>query len=127
MTRGRKPETAIAEAKKFAGRMGYRTQDNPYDDLGYDFLIFKKDSFRAVRVRQTRYRIESEPLYGDLFPDEVRDLCDLPFPDFIIRELWLRTQHERTWRRLEVYGFGVTEIEWWKPDGYTNPYARKGT
>lgn len=124
MTRGRRPVVAISEAKRFAERMGYRWQDNPYSDLAYDFIIFKKDSFRAVKVRQTRYRIEPNPVFKKLFPIEIQGLNDLPFPDFILRELWLRTQHERSWRRLEVYPFSVGEIGWWGPDGYINPYAR---
>jgi hypothetical protein len=124
MTRGRKPVKAIGEAKRFAERMGYRWQDNPFWDLAYDFLIFKPASFRAVKVRQTRYRINPEPLYEELFPDEIRGLRDLPFPQFILKELWLRTQHERVWRRLVVYPVSIEELEWWMPDGYTNPHAR---
>jgi hypothetical protein len=124
MTRGRKADTAIAEAKGFAERMGYRWQDNTNPDLRYDFQIFKTIAFRAIAVRQTRYRIGTGTLYEDLFPDEIRGLRELPFPLFILRELWLRTQHERTWRRLIVYDFAVAEIGWWGPDGYTNPYAR---
>jgi hypothetical protein len=33
MTRGKKPVAAIAEAKKFAERMGYRWQENSHPDL----------------------------------------------------------------------------------------------
>jgi hypothetical protein len=124
MTRGRKPETAIAEAKAFADRMGYRWIDNPHADLPYDFEIFKPESVRLVKVRQTRYRIDPEAFYDQLFPEEVRGLRELPFPPFIPRELWLRTQHERIWRRLHVTEVSVGEIEWWGPDGYTNPHAR---
>jgi len=124
MTRGKRPEGAIVEAKGFAGRMGYRWQDNGNADLPFDFLIFKHESFRAVRVRQTRYRIDPESFYEEMFPDEIRDLRNLPFPSFIIRELWLRTQHERVWRRLVIYDVAVSEIGWWGPDDYTNPHAR---
>jgi len=87
MTRGRKPEAAIAEAKKFAERMGYRWIDNPYADLPYDFQIFKPESVRLVKVRQTRYRIDPEAFYDKTFPEEVRRLRELPFPPFILREL----------------------------------------
>lgn len=113
MTRGQRPLKAIAEAKGFAERMGYRWQDNPHEDLAYDFLIFKSDSIRLVRVRQTRYRINPDSLYEDLFPDEIRALRELPFPKPIVRELWLRTQHERVWRRLTIHDLSVGEIEWW--------------
>jgi hypothetical protein len=124
MTRGKKPEAAIAEAKGFAERMGYRWTDNPHTDLAFDFEIFKPLYFRLVKVRQTRFLIDPEAFYEELFPDEIRQLRELPFPPFILRELWLRTRHERTWRRLVVYDLSVAEIGWWGPDDYTNPHAR---
>jgi len=124
MTRGKKPEAAIAEAKGFAGRMGYRWTDNPHPDLAFDFEIFKPLYFRLVKVHQTRFQIDSEALYEELFPDEITGLRKLPFPPFILRELWLRTRHERAWRRLVVHDLSVAEIGWWGPDNYTNPHAR---
>lgn len=124
MTRGRKPEAAIAEAKGFAERMGYLPIDNQLDDLMFDFLIFKRESVRVVKVRQTRYHIDPNGFYDQQFPDEIQGLRNLPFPPFILRELWLRTQHERVWRRLVVYDLSVEEIAWWGPDEYVNPHAR---
>jgi len=124
MTRGRKPDAAIAEAKGFAERMGYLSIDNQHDDLMFDFLIFKRGSVRVVKVRQTRYHIDPNGFYDQQFPDEIRGLRNLPLPPFILRELWLRTQHERAWRRLVVYDLSIEEIEWWGPDEYMNPHAR---
>jgi len=40
MTRGKKPEAAIREAKGFAERMGYRWITNPHPDLAFDLEIF---------------------------------------------------------------------------------------
>jgi len=125
MTRGKKPVAAIAEAQMFAERMGYRCIVNPHTDLPYDLLIFKPEMIRLVRVLQTRYHIDPNGFYDQQFPDEVKELLALPFPQCILRELWLRTQHERVWRRLIVHEHVVEEIEWWGPDGYTNPHARK--
>ena len=124
MTRGKKPGAAIAEAKTFAERMGYRWTDNPHADLAFDFEIFKLLYFRLVKVHQTRFTINAEAFYEELFPDEILGLRELPFPPFILRELWLRTRHERAWRRLVVYDLSVAEIGWWGPDNYTNPHAR---
>ena len=124
MTRGKKPEAAIAEAKTFAERMGYRWTDNPHADLAFDFEIFKPLYFRLVKVHQTRYHIDPNGFYEQQFPDEIKGLRELPFPPFILRELWLRTRHERAWRRLVVYDLSVAEIGWWGPDDYTNPHAR---
>ena len=122
MTRGKKPSAAIVEAQKFAERMGYRCIVNPHTDLPY--LIFKPEMIRLVRVLQTRYHIDPNGFYDQQFPDEVKELRALPFPPFILRELWLRTQHERVWRRLIVHDHVVSEIGWWGPDDYTNPHAR---
>lgn len=124
MVRGKKPVAAIREAKKFAERMGYRWMDNPYPDLSFDFWISKPVAFRAVKARLIRNRIDPDAFYEDLFPDEIQGLRELPFPRYILRELWVRTRHERAWRRLVIHDLSVMEIEWWKPDGYTNPYAR---
>ncbi len=71
MTRGRKPEAAIAEAKKFAERMGYWWQENTNPELAYDLFCFKPASVRVVKVRQTRYRINPETIYEDLLPDDL--------------------------------------------------------
>jgi hypothetical protein len=125
MTRGQKPVAMIGEAKKFAEQMGYRWQENTQADLGYDLFIFKPETACIVRVRQTRYRIDPENCYEDLLHDDLRVMRGLPFPHWFPKEIWIRTQHERNWRRLRVYKDVVSEIEWWQPDGYTNPYARQ--
>jgi hypothetical protein len=124
MTRGKRPVAAIAEAKLSAERMGYRWMENPHDELPYDLLIFKPVSVRLVKVRLTRYPVDPNGFYEQQFPDEIRGLRSLPYPPCIPRELWLRTRHERAWRRLIVRDHGVEEIGWWGPDDYTNPHAR---
>jgi hypothetical protein len=124
MARGKKPEAAIAEAKKFSERMGYWWQENTNPALAYDFLIFKSAYLRVVKVRQTRYRIDPDTMYEDLMPDDLKAVRALPFPAWLPREIWLRTQHERVWRRLWVRELSVGEIGFWVPDGYTNPHAR---
>jgi hypothetical protein len=77
-----------------------------------------------VKLRLTRYRIDPDAMYEDLFPEEIDGLHDLPFPPFILRELWLRTRNERVWRRLVIHDAVVSEIGWWGPDDYTNPHMR---
>jgi len=104
--------------------MGYLPVDNQHEDLAFDFLIFKPESARAVKVRQTRYHIDPNGFYEQQFPDEIQGLRNLPFPPFILRELWLRTQHERMWRRLVIHDLSIGELEWWGPDEYTNPHTR---
>jgi hypothetical protein len=125
MTRGRKPTTAIDEAKGFAERMGYRWMENTEPDLLFDFLIFKTDSVRVVKVRQTRYHIDPDVFYDKNYQKEVAGLRNLPFPPYVFRELWLKTRGEKVFRRLHVTEVSVGEIEWLGPDGYTNPHARQ--
>ena len=124
MTRGKKPAAAIAEAKGFAERMGYRSLDNTDNDLPFDFLIYKPESIRLVKVRQTRFRIDPYDSSDQICPEEVAGLRTLTFPPYVIRELWLRTQHERVWRRFMIGAGSVEEIVWWGPDSYTNPHSR---
>jgi len=125
MARGKRPVVAIDEAKKSAEKMGYRWQENTANpELGFDLIIFKGDAARIVRVRQTRYRIDPDSFYEELLPEDLFEVRNLPFPAWMPREIWLRTQHERTWRRLQVRDCSVGEIGWWGPDNYTNPHAR---
>ncbi|MEN6396412.1 MAG: hypothetical protein ABFC78_08020, partial [Methanoregula sp.] len=104
--------------------MGYHWQENEHPDLPYDLFIFKPDAACIVRVRQTRYRIDPDTIYEKLIPGDLREVRALPFPPWFPKEIWLRTQHERTWRRLLVLPKSVPEIEWWGPDDYKNPHAR---
>jgi hypothetical protein len=55
MTRGKKPVAAIKEAKKFAGKMGYRWQENTDNpDLAFDLMVFKPGYAMFVKVRVPR-------------------------------------------------------------------------
>jgi hypothetical protein len=125
MTRGKRPLAAIREAKKFAEKMGYRWQENTDNpDLAYDLQVFKPGYAVLVKVRVPRYHINPNVFYEDLLADDLREVRALPFPAWMPREIWLRTRHERGWRRLRVHDLAVAEIEWWKPDEYVNPHAR---
>ena len=125
MARGPKPAGAIRDAKKFAEKMGYRWQENTDNpELGYDLLLFKEGITFLLRVRGLRNAIGPDVFYEDLLADELRELRELPFPKWMPREIWLRTRHERTFRRLRILDVAVAEIGFWEPDGYVNPYAR---
>jgi hypothetical protein len=63
MTRGKKPTTALDEAKSCAEKMGYRWIANTETEMPFDFLIFKPESVRVVKVRQTRYHIDPNGFY----------------------------------------------------------------
>jgi hypothetical protein len=125
MTRGKKPEAAINDAKKFAEKMGYQWQENTDNpDLAYDLFLFKPGYTFLVKVRVVRNHIDPDTFYEDLLEDDLRDVRALPFPQWMPREIWLRTQHERTFRRLRIYDVAVGEIGFFDPDEYVNPHAR---
>jgi hypothetical protein len=125
MTRGKKPLAAIRDAKKFAERMGYKSQENTDNPaLAYDLMVFKPEYAMLVKVRVVRNMIHPEVFYEDLLKDDLREIRALPFPQWMPREIWLRTQHERTFRRLRIYDVAVGEIGFFDPDEYVNPHAR---
>jgi len=125
MTRGHRPLAAIRDAKKFAERMGYQWQENTDNpELAYDLHLFKPGYAFLVKVRVLRNHLSPDAFYEDLLAEDLRDVRALPFPHWMPREIWLRTQHERTFRRLRVYDVAVGEIGFWTPDDYVNPHAR---
>ncbi len=125
VARGKKPANGQDNAKKFAERMGYHWMENPEPDLPFDLLIYKTDSIRAVKIVQTRYRIDPECFYEKKFPEDIRGMRSLPFPPQVFREIWLKTRGERVFRRLHVMEKSVGDIGWWGPDDYTNPHIRQ--
>ncbi|WP_372961599.1 hypothetical protein [Methanoregula sp.] len=93
----------------------------------YRFLylhLFKPSFAFLMKVRVLRYHIDPDAFFEELIPDEITRVRNLPFPTWMPREIWLRTQHERTFRRLFILDTGVWEVGWMKPDGYVNPHAR---
>jgi hypothetical protein len=125
MTRGPRPTAAIRDAKKFAERMGYQWQENTDNpELAYDLIAFKDQYAMLVKVRVVRNNIHPETFYEDLLADDLREVRALPFPPWMPREIWLRTQHERIFRRLRILDVAVGEIGFFDPDEYVNPHAR---
>jgi len=125
MARGKKPAGAVADAKKFAEKMGYRWEENSHPDLLYDLLLFKSTSMQLVKVRVMRYPVGPDTRYEDLLPADIAGVRSLPFPKWMPREIWLRTQDERAFRRLQILDNGVFEIGLTTPEGYVNPHARE--
>jgi hypothetical protein len=87
-------------------------------------MKIKMQCTMLVRVRVQRFPVSPDDFYEDLLAEDLREVRVLPFPAWMPREIWLRTRHERAWRRLRVIDATVSEIEWWKPEDYVNPHAR---
>jgi hypothetical protein len=122
MTRGKKPTTAIDEAKSCAEKMGYRWCRNTDPEFPFDAFIFRDAVIAVVKVKKVRYSIDDKKPAEKIFPDEIKALRALPMPLFVLRELWVRTQNERAWRRFYILSDVVGELGFNKVEGYVNPH-----
>ena len=120
--RGRKPTTAIEEAQCCAEKMGYRWVKNTAADLPFDGFIFRPAVITAVKLKKVRYAIDNEVIIERKFPDEVKNLRFLPLPQSVLRELWIRTQNERAWRRFYILPEITAEIEFNTAENYRNTH-----
>jgi len=122
MTRGKKPTTAIDEAKSCAEKMGYRWCGNTDPVFPFDAFIFRDAVIAVVKVKKIRYSINDKTPAEKFFPEEIAALRNLPMPLFVLRELWVRTQNERAWRRFYILSDVVGELGFNKVEGYVNPH-----
>jgi len=120
--RGRKPTTAIEEAQYCAEKMGYRWVKNTAAELPFDGFIFRPAVIAAVKLKKVRYAIDDEVIIEKKFPDEVCELQSLPLPLSVLRELWIRTQNERAWRRFYIFPDTTAEIEFNTAENYRNTH-----
>jgi hypothetical protein len=120
--RGIKPTTAIEEAQRCAEKMGYHWIKNTVSDLPFDGLIFRPAVIAAVKLKKVRYAIDDEVIIEKKFPDEVKNLRLLPLPLSVLRELWIRTQNERAWRRFYILPETTAEIEFNTAENYRNTH-----
>jgi hypothetical protein len=125
MTRGRKPTTAIAEAKRCAEKMGYRWCRNTDPEFPFDAFMFRDAVIAVVKVKKIRYSIDDKTPAEQIFPEEILALRNLPMPQHVLRELWVRTQNERAWRRFYILGDTVGELGFNVAEGYVNPHYDK--
>jgi hypothetical protein len=122
MTRGKKPTTAIDEAKACAEKMGYRWCRNTDETFPFDAFMFRDMVIAVVIVKKIRYAISGKNPIEKRFPDEIEALRSLPMPALVLRELWVRTQDERAWHRFIVLNDVVGELGFNKVEGYVNPH-----
>jgi hypothetical protein len=80
-----------------------------------------------VKGRVMRNHISPDAFCEDLLEDDLRVVRALPFPAWMPREIWFRTQHERIFRRLRVLDVAVAEIGWLQPDVYIIRTPAKAT
>ena len=120
--RGKRSTTISEEAERCAERMGFFWLKNAHANLSFDGFIFRPAVIAAVRLIKTRYTIDDDVIIENKFPDEVNDLRNLPLPWTVLRELWIRTQNERAWRRFYILPVTTAEIEFNTAENYRNTH-----
>jgi hypothetical protein len=106
--------------------MGYFCAENTETELPFDGLMYREAIVVAVKLKKVRYSPGEDFLLDRKFPDEVEALRTLPLPPTVHRELWLRTQNERAFRRFWIVpGSTTVEIQEITRDGYRNPHYQK--
>ena len=93
--------------------------------MPFDGLMYRDAVVVAVKLKKVRYSPGEDFILEKKFPDEVAALRTLPLPPTVSRELWLRTQNERAFRRFWIIaGHYHAEIQEVTRDGYRNPHYR---
>ena len=123
--RGARPTKAIEEAQRCAEKMGYHWIKNTDPALQFNAFIFRELAIYAVIVKKIRHAIDEKTFIEKLFPDDVESLRSLPLPLHVLREIWIRTQNEREWRRFYIFPDTTGEIGFNRAEGYINPHFRK--
>ena len=113
------------EARICAERMGYHWLANTDPALPFDGLIYRTAAVVVVKLKKVRYAISDDCIIEKKFPDEVHALRTLPLPEYVLRELWIRTQNERAWRRFYIQPETTAEIEFNTVENYRNIHYRE--
>jgi len=123
--RGTRSTTIRDEARVCAERMGYHWLANTDSTLPFDGLMYRMAAVVAVRLKKVRYTLSDDCIVEKKFPEEVKALQTLPMPAFVLRELWIRTQNERAWRRFYILPETTAEIEFNTAENYRNTHFRE--
>jgi hypothetical protein len=123
--KGTQPEDLRAGGKACAERMGYHWAENTDPTLPFDGLMYRETVMVAIKLKKTRYGIDDNCIIEQKFPEDVAALRTLPLPPYVIRELWIRTQNERAFRRFYVLPNTTAEIEENTKEGYRNTHYRE--
>jgi hypothetical protein len=102
--------------------MGYHWLANTDPALRFDALMYRMAAVAAVTLKKVRYTFSDDCIIEKKFPHEVDALRTLPMPAFVLRELWIRTQNERAWRRFYILPETTAEIEFNTAEKYRNTH-----
>lgn len=123
--RGVRPTKTIEEAQCCAEKMGYHWIKNTDHALPFDAFIFRQAALAAIKIKKIRHAFDEKTFVESLFPEVVDALRELPLPKYVLREIWIRTQNERAWRRFYIFPDTTGEIGFDRAEGYINPHFRE--
>jgi hypothetical protein len=123
--KGPTPANLKDEMKKWAKHMGYHWAENTDPSLSFDGFLFRDAMVIAVRMKKQRYGLDDNCIIENKFPEDIADLRNLPVPPYIFRELWVRTQNERAYRRFYIAPDTTAEIQEVTRDNYRNTHYRE--
>jgi hypothetical protein len=120
-----KPASGKDEMRKWAERMGYHWAENTDPSVPFDGFLYRMAMVIAVKKKKIRYGLADNCIIENKFPEDVSDLRSLPVPPYVFRELWVRTQNERAYRRFYIAPDMTAEIEEITRDNYRNTHYRE--
>jgi len=123
--KGRIPADLKGEGEQLAHSMGYHWATNTDPDVPFDGFMYRGTVMVAVRLMKVRYGPGEDCIIEKKYPDIVAEIRSLPVPPFVIRELWLRTQNERAFRRFYILPDTTAEIEESTAENYRNTHYRE--
>jgi hypothetical protein len=121
------PKTASVkdEMNTWAKRMGYHWAENTDPSVPFDGFLYRNAMVIAVKKKKLRYGLADNCIIENKFPEDVSDLRSLPVPPSVFRELWVRTQNERAYRRFFIAPDMTAEIDEITRDNYRNTHYRE--
>ncbi len=123
--KGRPGPNLKDEAKECAERMGYHWAENTDPSVPFDGFLYRGGIMIAIKMKKLRYGLADNCIIEKKLPDDVADLRSLPVPSYVVRELWVRTQNERAYRRFYILPDATAEIEENTAENYRNTHYRE--
>ena len=105
--------------------MGYHWLSNTDPALLFDGLMYRRAAVVVVILKKVRHALSNTCIIEKKFPDEVAAIRILPLPEYVLREIWIRTQNERAWRRFYILPETTAEIEFNTAENYRNTHYRE--
>ena len=84
--------------------------------------MFRPAVISAIKIKKILHATEENAFVEHLFPEKVDVLRSIPLPLHVLRELWIRTQNERAWRRFSLLPYTTGEIEFNMAKNYRNTH-----